>query len=521
MATLEYTPIDQIEGIRDELRAGFASGKLQAISYRKYQLIQLIYMLKDNMARFEEALKKDLNRPVVESRFLDIVPTITEAMAQLKNVDKWAKPSKPPFSLNFAALRPLIRKEPKGTVLIISPFNYPVWLLLGPLAGAIAAGCTTLLKPSESTPATSALITELSGKYLDKDLVRVVNGAVPETTKLLELQWDHILYTGSGRVAKIVATAAAKHLTPVTLELGGKSPVIVDPGCDLKTTANRLLWGKVVNAGQTCVAPDYVLVPREFQDKLCDALKETYQEFYPEGDASITSPDTYSRIVTPQATARISGLLERTQGKIVFGGEVDKENKFIAPTLVRDVAPDDALMTEEIFGPLLPVVPVDDIDAAIKFINDRDHPLAIYVFAKDEKVKSKVFNQTRSGGIMANETVIIPGAEGMPFGGLGPVDVHGQHTGKYTFDMFTHLRTSLDSPSWVDMILKFRFPPYNASKTAQPLRLIGSLPARPTGPPSRAGQSKWWGKWFLLAFAVAVAGGLTSRLKSASSSSSS
>ncbi|KAF9471948.1 NAD-aldehyde dehydrogenase [Pholiota conissans] len=520
--TLQYTPIEQIEGIRNELRAGFASGKLQSIPYRKYQITQLIYLVKDNMTRFEEALKKDLNRPVLESRFLDIIPTITEAVAQLKGVDKWAKPTKPPFSLNFSAMRPLIRKEPKGTVLVISPFNYPVWLTLGPLAGAIAAGNTTLLKPSESTPATSALMTELVEKYLDKDIVRVVNGAVAETTKILELQWDHILYTGSGRVARIVATAAAKHLTPVTLELGGKSPVVVDPGCDLKTTAHRLLWGKVVNAGQTCVAPDYILVPRDFQDKLCDALKEvslttmplatSYAEFYPDG---VSSPDSYSRIVTPQATARISGLLERTKGKVVFGGEVDKDNRFIAPTLVRDVPADDSLMTEEIFGPLLPIVPVDSIDDAIKFINARDHPLAVYVFTKDESVKAKVFNQTQSGGVIANETVIHPGVDGMPFGGIGPSG-YGQHTGKYTFDMFTHLRTSIDSPSWVDIILKFRFPPYTASKQDQPLRLMGSLPARPKGPPSAVG-GKWWAKWFILALAVAVAGGLTSRLKSSSS----
>jgi aldehyde dehydrogenase (NAD+)/aldehyde dehydrogenase (NAD(P)+) len=344
----------------------------------------------------------------------------------------------------------------------------------------------------------------------------MVNGGVPETTKILELQWDHILYTGNGRVARIVATAAAKHLTPITLELGGKSPVIIDPKCDLKTAAKRIMWGKVVNAGQTCVAPDYILVPREFQDTFVQALKEVYEEFYPDADKRSAAPDAYSRIVTPQATARIAGLLEKTRGSVVFGGQVDREAKFIAPTVVKDVQGDDSLMSEEIFGPLLPIVPVDTLDDAIKFVNERDHPLALYVFSQNDEIKTKVFNSTQSGAAIANETVIHPGADGMPFGGIGPSG-QGMHTGKYTFDMFTHFRTSMDSPGWIDYVIKFRFPPYNSSKSDATLRLLRSLPARPTGPPTTTGTDKWWGKWFILAFAMAVAGGLTSRLKMTSS----
>ncbi|KAF9047744.1 Aldehyde/histidinol dehydrogenase [Panaeolus papilionaceus] len=413
-------------------------------------------------------------------------------------------------------MEPQIRKEPKGTVLIIAPFNYPVWLLLSPLAGALAAGNTVLLKPSESTPATSALLAEVVAKYLDKDVVRVVNGAVPETTKLLELQWDHTrtqncvsLIIGGANVAKIVAAAAAKHLTPVSLELGGKSPVIVDSTCDLKTTAKRLLWGKTVNAGQTCVAPDYVLVPREFQDTLVNALKEVYEEFYPDASLRAGAPEAYSRIVTPQATNRIAGLLENTQGTVVVGGEVDKASKFIAPTIVKDVKATDSLMSQEIFGRILPIVPVDDIDEAIKFVNERDHPLALYVFFQDNEVKTKVFNKTQSSAAVANEVVIHTGADGLPFGGVGPSG-YGMHTGIYSFEMFTHLRASLDSPSWVDAVLKFRYPPYTESKANAAMRLLGSLPARPTGPPSAAGQ-KWWGKWFIVAFAIAIAGVQPSR----------
>ncbi|KIK05065.1 hypothetical protein K443DRAFT_675362 [Laccaria amethystina LaAM-08-1] len=509
MSELAYTPINEIEKIHAELRAGFRSGKLRPIEYRKYQLLQLIYLIKDNAERFEEALKSDLGRPPLESRFLEINAAISEAYVAYKGVGTWAKPEKPPFSLNFAPMRPVMYKTPKGVVLIISPFNYPLWLAVTPLAGALAAGNAVLLKPSESTPATSSLLAELVPKYLDPSLVRVANGAIPETTKILELPWDHIFYTGGGRVGRIVATAAAKHLTPVSLELGGKSPVIIDPKCDLKTAAKRILWGKVVNSGQTCVAPDYVLVPRAFQDTFVQALKETYESFYPE---SAKAPGAYSRIVTPQAFNRVKSLLDNTKGEVVFGGETDAETKYIAPTVIKNVAADDSLMSEEVFGPLLPIVPVEDVDEAIKFVNERDHPLALYVFSQDAAFKAKVFENTQSGACVANEVVIHPGADGLPFGGVGASGT-GAHTGKFGFDTFTHLRASLDSPSWIDMLLKFRYPPYNADKLKTTTMFLPSVPARPTGPPAASVTSKWWGKWFLFALVAAIAGGLTNRAK--------
>ncbi|RDB27993.1 Aldehyde dehydrogenase, dimeric NADP-preferring [Hypsizygus marmoreus] len=511
MPELIYTSLEEIDKIHDELRAGFQSGKLKSIAYRKYQLLRLAYLVKDNAKRFEKALASDLGRPPLEGHFIEISSSISEIKTAYSGVEKWAKPEKPAFSLNFSVMRPVIYKEAKGVVLIISPFNYPLWLSVGPLAGALAAGNAVVLKPSESTPATSALLAELIPKYLDRDLVRVVNGAIPESTKLLSLQWDHILYTGSARVAKLVAAAAAKHLTPITLELGGKSPVIIDPECDLPMAARRILWGKVVNAGQTCVAPDYILVPRSFQDKFVQALKDAYESFYPES-ADVSSPAAYSRIVTPQAFRRIKGLLDGTKGEVVFGGETDEADKFIAPTAVRDVKADDSLMSEEIFGPLLPIVPVEDVDEAIAFINARDHPLALYVFSQNPAFKAKVFNSTQSGAAVANDTIIHPGAEGLPFGGVGPSG-YGAHTGKFGFDTFTHLRSSLDSPGWVDKIIGFRFPPYTDAKLKSAMKLLPSLPARPKGPPSAASSRKWWGKWFFLALVVVVAGGLTTRIK--------
>ncbi|KAG6829108.1 hypothetical protein H0H92_005650 [Tricholoma furcatifolium] len=496
MPELVYTPLEEIEKVHAELRAGFKSGKLRPIAYRKYQLLQLAYLIKDNAKRFEEALKADLGRPALEGHFLEINASIAEAKEAYSNVEKWAKPEKPGFSINFSPMRPVIYKEPKGVVLVISPFNYPLWLTVGPLAAALASGNAIVIKPSESTPAVSGLLAELVPKYLDTSLVRIVNGAVAEATKLLELQWDHILYTGGYRVAKVIAAAAAKFLTPITLELGGKSPVIVDPDCDLQMAARRILWGKVVNAGQTCVAPDYILVPRTFADKFVEALQTAYKSFYPES-AGPSSPDAFSRIVTPQAWKRINGLLQNTKGNVVIGGETDEATKYIAPTIVRDVNADDSLMSEEIFGPVLPIVAVEDVDEAIAF---------------NQAFKDKVFNNTLSGAAVANETVIHPGAMGLPFGGVGPSG-YGSHTGKFGFDAFTHFRASLDSPGWLDRIIGFRFPPYNASKFSAAQRLLPSLPARPMGPPSSATESKRWGKWFILAFLMALAGGLTKRSK--------
>ncbi|KXN84054.1 Aldehyde dehydrogenase, dimeric NADP-preferring [Leucoagaricus sp. SymC.cos] len=507
MVDLKYTPLEEIEKIHTNLRNGFRSGKLRNVEYRKYQLLQLAYLVKDNSERFKEALAADMGRPPFESQFLEIGSSIMEARTAWANVEKWAKPEKPPFSINATPMRPVIYKEPKGVVLIISPFNYPMLLSISPLAGAIAAGNAVVVKPAENAPHVSALFAELIPKYLDPELVQIVNGGVPETTRLLELPWDHILYTGSGRVGRIVSAAAAKHLTPVSLELGGKSPVFIDSNCDLETATKRIFWGKCVNAGQTCVAPDYILVPRDFQDKFIDALKEVADKFYPE---SVATPGVFSRMVTPQAFKRVKGLLDNTKGKIVLGGETDEATKFIAPTIVRDVAVDDSLMSEEIFGPVLPIIPVKDVEEAIAYVNNNDHPLALYVFSRDETYKQK-------GAAIANEVVIHPGIDGLPFGGTGPSG-SGYHTGRYSFDMFTHLRSSMDSPSWVDRVLSFRYPPYSDKSFKGAVRFVKSLPTRPVGPPkldatANGVATKWWGKWFLLALAMAIAGGLTKRVK--------
>ncbi|KAF7295551.1 hypothetical protein MIND_01095100 [Mycena indigotica] len=511
-----YTSLEEIEQIHAELKAGFKTGQTKSIAFRKYQLLQLAYLLQDNAKALEEALTKDLGRPPLESVMMEIGASISELMEAYKNVDKWAAPEKPSRTLNFMFMNPVTYKEPKGVVLIISPFNYPLWLIMSPLAGAIAAGNTVVIKPAEGCPAIAALLTEQLPKYIDPSFIRIVNGSVAETTKLLDLPWGHILYTGSGRVGKIVAAAAVKHLTPVTLELGGKCPVFIDPASDLKLAAKRIVWGKFTNAGQTCVAPDYILVPKEAQEKFVKELKTVYAEFYPETAESPPRPaQNTSKMINQAAWKRVNGLLQASKGTIVCGGEgADEDKKFIPPTILQDVTFEDSLMSEEIFGPVLPIIPVENLDTGIAYVNANDHPLALYVFTQNDALKKKIFSSTLSGSAVANETIIIPGVSGLPFGGVGGSGYGGYHTGKYGFEIFTHLRASIDTPSWIDKLLGVRYPPYT-DKNLDFIKknLSQKLPSRPRAPPSGTTASSGARKWFLLALAVAVVGALT-RMKS-------
>ncbi|KAI0708464.1 NAD-dependent aldehyde dehydrogenase [Earliella scabrosa] len=470
MSSLTYTPVEDIPQIHARARRAFLSGKTKSIVFRKEQIAQVGHMLKDNESRIVEALKHDLGRPSLETEFLDLAGVYIDVRAAYDNVEKWAATQKAEFNLSFWAMSPKVRSEPKGAVLIIAPFNGPVIMLMSPLIGAIAGGNAVVMKPSEQTPATSALFAELIPQYLDQELYHVINGGIPETTKVLELQWDHILYTGNGRVARIVAAAAAKHLTPLTLELGGKNPVVIDPRYDVKLAARRILWGRFLNAGQVCVCPEYVLVPRDFQDTLVEAMKEIYHSFYPDGPKK---SESLARIVGEGHARRIKNLIDQTKGTIVFGGDADVSEKYIAPTLVKDVQGDDS----EIFGPVLSLVPVKDVDEAIEFINARDHPLAVYAFSYDNAFLDKVFLNTQSGAAVANDTMVHVGVPGIPMGGIGPSG-YGYYTGKDMFEQFTHKRACINNPSWVDKLgFGCRYPPYKSLKPMQ--ALMPSLPPRP------------------------------------------
>ncbi|KAJ8474575.1 hypothetical protein ONZ51_g7116 [Trametes cubensis] len=516
MSTSFYTPIEDIEKIHKRAHEAFRSGKLKSIAYRKEQIAQVGYLLQDNEQRFVDALKLDLGRPHLETILYDFAVVYTEIREAYDNIEKWTKIQKPAFNIKFWAMNPHMRAEPKGVLLAIAPFNAPVYMLLTPLVGAIAGGNAAVLKPSEQVPETAKLVAELVPKYLDRDLFHVINGGIPETTRVLELQWDHILYTGNGRVARIISAAAAKHLTPVTLELGGKNPVVIDPRCDIKMAARRVLWGRVCNAGQICLAPEYVLVPESFQDTFVEALKEVHQSFYPDG---AKNSDSYARIISEAQANRLKKYIDSTKGKIVFGGEVDAPQRYVAPTLVRDVRPDDPLMEDELFGPILLIIPVKDVDEAIAIINKRDHPLAVYAFSSDKAFLKKVFENTKSGAAVANETLISAGVPGLPMGGVG-ASGHGYYTGKHMFEEFTHLRIAIDNPGWVDKIaFGFRFPPYGVREhypeyhtpidddvqqetaTKEALRALStSLPPRPSKN-NEASVVKKWGLWVMVLLA--------------------
>ncbi|KAI0356760.1 NAD-dependent aldehyde dehydrogenase [Trametes cingulata] len=502
MTTLTYTSLEDITKIHQRARDAFLSGKTKSIAFRKEQISQVGYLLKDNEQRIKDALKLDLGRHEIETEFFDFAAVYIGVRTAYDNVESWAKLQRAEFNLNFFAMSPKLKAEPKGVALLVSPFNVPVYLTLSPLVSAIAGGNAVVIKPSEQTPAYSALLAELVPQYLDNDLYHVVNGGPQEMTKVLELRWDHIFYVGNGRVGRIIAEAAAKHLTPLTLELGGKNPVVLDPKCDLQLAARRILWGRFSNTGQICLCPEYVLVPRDFQDTLVEAMKEVYHSFYPEGPEK---SDSLSRIVSQAHAARVKRLIDETKGTIVLGGQADVESRFVAPTIVRDVKGDDPLMQDEIFGPVLAIVPVDSIDEAIAFINARDTPLAVYVFSQDKAFKNKVFENTRSGAAVANETVITAGIPGLPMGGVGGSG-YGYYGGKHAFDEFTHLRVSIDNPGWVDKVaFGFRYPPYKPTKLIA--MLSPSLPPRVGKTPNAA--TKRWAFWLAVVLVGAASALLT------------
>jgi acyl-CoA reductase-like NAD-dependent aldehyde dehydrogenase len=329
---------------------------------------------------------------------------------------------------------------------------------VGPLAAALAAGNVAVVKPSELVPHTSSLLARLVAATFEPDVVACVEGAVPETTALLAERFDHILYTGNGRVARIVMQAAARHLTPVTLELGGKSPCIVDADCDIETAARRIAWGKFINSGQTCIAPDYVLVHRSREEELVRLLAKNVRAFY--GDDPQASPD-FARVVSEQHVDRLAKLLE--SGTAAVGGRVDRADRYVAPTILRDVAPDSPIMQEEIFGPILPVLPVDDVDEAVRFVARREKPLALYVFTNRPEVEERVLAGTSSGGVTVNAVAWHAGNPNLPFGGVGESGMGAYH-GRHGFETFSHRKPVLKKSTKVDP--KMAYPPYTRIKKA-------------------------------------------------------
>lgn len=434
--TVRESPADIVA----RLRAAFRTGRTRDLAWRTDRLTRLRALLTERGDELAEALTADLGKSRKEAYRTEIDFTVREIDHTLEHLADWLRPEPAPVPAALAKATASTVQDPLGVVLVIAPWNYPVQLLLAPVAGALAAGNTVVAKPSELAPATSAALARLLPEYLDSDTVTVVEGGVPETTALLAERFDHIFYTGNGTVGRIVMTAAARHLTPVTLELGGKSPVFVDRDTDLRTVAARLAAGKFLNAGQTCVAPDYVLTDPETAPALADALAAAVESLF--GPDASAHPE-YGRIVNERHFDRLVGLLG--SGRTVTGGVHDRATKYIAPTVLADVEPGSPVMGEEIFGPVLPIVTVDGLDEAIAFINDRDKPLALYAFTTSPAVRERLLAETSSGGVGLGLPLAHLTVSDLPFGGVGESGM-GNYHGRYSLETFSHRKAVLDTP---------------------------------------------------------------------------
>jgi aldehyde dehydrogenase (NAD+) len=434
------------------LRVYFNTGATKPRSWRLSQLDALEHFLMEREQDILDALHADLGKPAMEAFGAEIGLPRSELRLARRKLASWMKPKRVWTSLAAMPGRSYVYREPLGVTLIITPWNYPFQLVVLPLIGAIAAGNCVMIKPSEIAPNVSALLAHWLPRYLDPKAIQVMEGGVPETTALLREKWDHIFYTGNSKVGRIVMDAAAKHLTPVTLELGGKSPCIVDESANLDTAAKRIVHGKFVNAGQTCVAPDYVLVHDHVHDALINRMASTVREFY--GEDPRRSPD-FARIIDERHHARLTRLLANAD--VVTGGETDLADRYIAPTILRNVNEDDPVMQEEIFGPILPVISVLSIDSAIAFVNRRAKPLALYAFARDKHVQKRILANTSAGGTTINHVWLHLGVPELPFGGVGESGMGAYH-GRHSFETFSHRRSVLKKPTLADPPILF--PPY-------------------------------------------------------------
>lgn len=415
-------------------KAFFNTQQTKDISFRKEQLKKLSKAIKSYESDILEALYTDLGKNKVEAYATEIGITLKSIKNARKELKNWTKTKNVDTPLYLFPTKSYIKKEPYGTVLIIAPFNYPFQLVFEPLIGAIAAGNTAIIKPSELTPNVARVIKRLINETFDANYIEVIEGGIEETQTLIHLPFDYVFFTGSENVGKIVYQAASENLVPVTLEMGGKSPVIVDETANIKVASERICFGKFTNAGQTCVAPDYILVHESVKDDLIIALSKTLREFY--GQNIQQSPD-YGRIVNLKHYHRLTSLLNSAQMNIVFGGHSDEDERYIEPTLLDHVTSDSAIMQEEIFGPILPILTYQSLDEAIAFIHQRPKPLSLYLFSEDENATQRVINELSFGGGAINDTLMHLANPKLPFGGVGASGM-GRYHGKYSFDTFTH-----------------------------------------------------------------------------------
>jgi aldehyde dehydrogenase (NAD+) len=451
MSSVVNTPVERIPEIVASQRGYFATHKTKALDYR----LDMLHRLRGAIVRYEQrlcdALYSDLHKSYEEAYLTEISIVLGEIDNFLKNLPRWAGPSKKRTPLKLFPSKSCVVTEPLGVALIIAPWNYPVQLLLNPLVGAIAAGCTALLKPSPYVPKVSGVLREMIEECFDEQYVAVVEGNREVNAALLKERYDVIFFTGSPDLGRVVMRSAAENLTPVILELGGKSPVVVDSSADVCLAAKRVAWGKTLNAGQTCIAPDYLLIHRDVKEQFVSEFAKAVEELHGE---DIGRSEHYVRMVSDAAFGRVSGYIG--DGKVCYGGRVVAEERFIEPTLLDEVSVDSPVMRAEIFGPVLPMVEIQSVDQAIEFINHREKPLALYVFASEREARRVIF-ETSSGGACVNDVIMHIANEHLPFGGVGNSGM-GRYHGRDSLYAFSHRRSVLKTSTRID--LPFRYMPY-------------------------------------------------------------
>jgi aldehyde dehydrogenase (NAD+) len=448
---IENTAIQDINGIINAQREFFASNATLDIKFRKEQLKKLHNALKEWEKPLCEALWKDLHKSAEEAILTELSIVAGEVKNHIKHMRSWMRSHHVATPLKMMPSRGRVVSEPLGNALIIAPWNYPVQLLLNPLVGVISSGCTAILKPSPYVPNVSKVIEDMITATFDKRYIAVVQGNRIVNEVLLENRFDIIFFTGSPQLGKLVMNAAAKNLTPVVLELGGKSPCIIDKDADIKVSAKRLAWGKTLNAGQTCIAPDYLLIHRSKIDQFISEFAKAIRELH---GNDIKQSRHYVRLVNDKAFERVKGYIN--DGRVVYGGNSDATERFIEPTLLADVPLTAPVMNEEIFGPILPMIPFDNPDEVITFVREREKPLALYYFGNVKHAK-EVIRLTSAGGSCINDVIMHIANENMPFGGVGNSGM-GHYHGKLSFDAFSHQRSIVTTPTWLD--LPFRYMPY-------------------------------------------------------------
>ena len=441
--------------VLNQLQDLVLSGKTRNEKWRRAQLKSLSNLLENHQQEILKALSQDLGKPATEA-FFEIIAVKQEIKLAQKSLSNWMKTRQINVPLSLKPAQALVQPDPLGCILIIGPWNYPFSLTLQPLVGALAAGNTAVLKPSEHAPNVSNLIKKLIEEYFPPEIVQVFEGDGNIAADLMTRQFDHVFFTGGENIGKKVMEAASKNLTPVTLELGGKSPAVVIDGANLEVTAKRVIWGKSLNAGQTCIAPDHLLVEDKLFDSLISNLINSINDFY--GNTPLDSKHLGS-IINEKQFNRLNNLLTQAKknNQIIYGGDSNEKEKRISPTLIKIDNRNDPLMKEELFGPLLPILSIKNLDQAISDFKLLPKPLALYLFGGGEKEQGKVLSMTSSGGVCFNDVVLQAGIPELPFGGVGTSGM-GKYHGKAGFDNFTHYKSVLKRPFWLD--LNFRYPPY-------------------------------------------------------------